>query len=214
MTPLKFSTMKLSSSGVSAAHSVFSSSQRLALAIIILAVAVSTICTSEAFLHSASSSNNIKSRGRCSNFQTVPSIRQLQTATFAFLPATRKTTRRLFSARADTDRTKALDDNSNGNNDDEIDDDALLVTVTTVQLVALCQQFNLPSKGTKQVLLERLRTYAAEQAELEKQRLLSRVSRVQEGDTIDSKEQYEIVSDEYNEDYDEDDDEENMAFFY
>jgi len=89
-----------------------------------------------------------------------------------------------------------------------MDDVTLLKTVKKSELENLCEQFQLSTKGTKQELLSRLREHAAQQAELERQRQLKRVLRVEEG-SDDPKERYEIVEEVIPED-----DEEDDAFFY
>ena len=79
--------------------------------------------------------------------------------------------------------------------DDEIiDDKTLLSTVEKQQLVKLCLQLQLPTKGTKETLLKRLRAYADEQAEMERKILMERSRRVEEGSDND-KERYEIIDD-------------------
>jgi hypothetical protein len=95
----------------------------------------------------------------------------------------------------------ATDDN------EEDDDEALLRQVPKAQLEGLCTQYNLSTKGTKKVLLQRLRQYANEQAELEQKRRRERIARVEEGGQ-DGKERYEIVND-----YPEDDGDEGYFYF-
>ena len=82
------------------------------------------------------------------------------------------------------------------------DDSALLRQVEKSQLVILCEQYHLSSKGTKEKLLKRLRDYADEQAELERKRRRERIARVEEGGQ-DGKERYEIVNDSPEDDEDE-----------
>jgi hypothetical protein len=99
---------------------------------------------------------------------------------------------------------------------DDEDDDDLLKTVTKAQLQDLCEQLNLPTAGTKQVLLKRLRQHAAHQAELERQRTLGRAQRVEEG-SDDPKTRHEIVGDDQfdvNDADDDDDYDDEEGFFY
>ena len=86
--------------------------------------------------------------------------------------------------------------------DEHDNDKELLKQVSKSQLQDLCRQYNLSTKGTKEILLKRLRTYANEQAELEQRRRRERIARVQEGGQ-DSKERYEIVTDDPEDDTDE-----------
>jgi hypothetical protein len=90
-----------------------------------------------------------------------------------------------------------------------MDDAELLKTVRKEQLVTLCEQFSLSTRGTKDTLLQRLRSHAEEQAKRERQRYLKRLERVEEG-SDNSKERYEIVSD----DPEDDDLDEGEGFFY
>lgn len=90
------------------------------------------------------------------------------------------------------------------------EDESLLKSVTKKQLQELCQQTSLSDKGTKEVMLKRLRDHAADQAALEHQRSLERVKRVEEG-SDDPKQRYEITND-YETDVDEED--EDAGFFY
>ena len=99
---------------------------------------------------------------------------------------------------------------SDGDDDDDMDDETLLKKTPKKQLVELCEQFGLSTKGTKTVMLQRLREYAQEQAENERQRLLKRRKTVEEG-TGDEREKFEIVEDSV---VDVGDDEEEEIFFY
>lgn len=95
------------------------------------------------------------------------------------------------------------------NTDDDMSDEELLRQTPKSQLVDLCEQFGLDTKGTKAALLERLRLFAAEQAERERQRLENRRKRVEEG-SDDERERFEIVE---GEEIDDDDDDE-AVFYY
>ena len=95
--------------------------------------------------------------------------------------------------------------------DDLMDDQTLLQTVEETQLQDLCKQCNLESGGSKVDMLKRLRDFAARQAEVERQRRMERVNRVEDGDD-GNKQKYEVVS----EDPDDDDDglEDDGYFFF
>ena len=95
--------------------------------------------------------------------------------------------------------------------DDLMDDQTLLQTVEQSQLQNLCKQCNLEASGSKADMLKRLRDFAARQAEVERQRRMERVNRVEDGDN-GNKQKYEVVS----EDPDEDDDglEDDGYFFF
>eukprot|EP00339_Tiarina_fusa_P022120 CAMPEP_0117014768 /NCGR_PEP_ID=MMETSP0472-20121206/11918_1 /TAXON_ID=693140 ORGANISM="Tiarina fusus, Strain LIS" /NCGR_SAMPLE_ID=MMETSP0472 /ASSEMBLY_ACC=CAM_ASM_000603 /LENGTH=639 /DNA_ID=CAMNT_0004718407 /DNA_START=153 /DNA_END=2072 /DNA_ORIENTATION=- len=90
-------------------------------------------------------------------------------------------------------------------NDDDMNDKELLRTTLREQFVSLCRQFGISDEGTKEVLLQRLRTHAEEEAKKEQARLLSRKRRVEEGSDND-RERFEILGDA--------EDEEESAFFY
>ena len=89
-------------------------------------------------------------------------------------------------------------------------DETLLKRVKREQLVDLCEQYQLPTEGTKPDLLARLRQYAADQVEAERKRKMERVRKVEDGIGADSKERYELVEGMV----DEEDDEEDFFFFH
>ncbi len=97
------------------------------------------------------------------------------------------------------------------NNEEEMSDEDLLRQTPKSQLVDLCQQFSLETKGTKAELLQRLRDYAATQAQQERERLEKRRLRVEEG-SEDERERFEILDGGRIMDDDEDDDE--AVFYY
>lgn len=88
-------------------------------------------------------------------------------------------------------------------------DEALLEQTPMAQLLDLCQQFSISTdeSSTKLDLLERLRKYAAEQAEMERQRLEERRRRVEEG-SEDGRERFEFLEG------DAEEEEEDEAVFY
>jgi hypothetical protein len=92
-------------------------------------------------------------------------------------------------------------------NDESISDEELLNQTPESQLEDLCTQFELSTKGTKAELLGRLRGYAKEQGELERQRRMQRKERVDEGGESE-KERHEIVGEDDEEDIDDE------VFFY
>lgn len=94
--------------------------------------------------------------------------------------------------------------------DEGLDDEQLLRNTSKTQLVGLCEQFRLKTKGTKEELLQRLRDFAKEQEERERQLLLDRKKRVEQG-SGDEREKIEIVDSEVP---DTDDDEEEVFFYY
>ena len=95
-----------------------------------------------------------------------------------------------------------------GDDDDDMDDETILKQTPKDQLVELCQQFGLSIKGSKTEMLQRLRDYAQEQAEKEKERLLKRRKTVEEG-TGDEREKFEIIDDSIDEE-----EEEEFYFYY
>ncbi|KAL3911908.1 MAG: hypothetical protein SGILL_007095 [Bacillariaceae sp.] len=107
------------------------------------------------------------------------------------------------SAYADDDD----DDDENSNLSDE--DRALLQEVEPSQLIALCQQFDLDTSGTKASLLQRLRAHAATKVQEEKSRMENRKKRVEEG-SDDDREKYEVVDESEDSQAGEDD----GAYFY
>ena len=102
------------------------------------------------------------------------------------------------------DDVLATDDN--GENDE---DEELLRQTEKSDMVALCEQFELSTEGTKEELLVRLRTYADAKIEEERQRLEERNKRIEDGSGQNDREKYEIVNSD-----EEDDDDDDDAFFY
>ncbi|GAX28571.1 hypothetical protein FisN_1Hh639 [Fistulifera solaris] len=94
--------------------------------------------------------------------------------------------------------------------EDIMDDEKLLKEVTESQLVGLCKQFELPTEGSKEILLRRLREYAEQQLERERKVLKERVDKVEQGSEND-KERYELAE---GNPIDDNDDDEDAAFFY
>jgi hypothetical protein len=92
--------------------------------------------------------------------------------------------------------------------ENDMDDENLLKETSKKELVELCDQFDLSTKGNKSDMLLRLREYATGQQEVEKKRLLQRRKNVEEG-TGDERERFEIVDDAIDAD-----DEEDEIFFY
>ncbi|CAJ1930402.1 unnamed protein product [Cylindrotheca closterium] len=132
----------------------------------------------------------------CSSFS--PSVKYLPTRISQW-----KSGRRLpviFASTADEVKSEQQ------NKDDDESENILKITPKS-ELVALCEQFNLSTKGTKENLLQRLRDFAKDQEEVERERLMKRKKLVEEG-SGDDREKYEIVDDEI------DDDEEDEVFFY
>jgi hypothetical protein len=80
--------------------------------------------------------------------------------------------------------------------DEHLTDEELLTTTPKSKFISLCESLGLPTAGTKQELLGRLRDHAKEQAEGDRRRKLERLQRVQQGIDSTSKERYEVVSDE------------------
>ena len=102
---------------------------------------------------------------------------------------------------------------SNDDNDDDDGDEQLLETTPIEEFVALCQQFGLPIKGTKQDLLQRLRKYAEEGAQKEKERLMERKRRVEQGGT-DDRERFEILGDDDAEGNGDEEDDGAVFYYY
>lgn len=104
------------------------------------------------------------------------------------------------------------DDDNNNDDDDDIliDDAALLRQINKEQLADLCRQFNLSTNGTKEELLVRLRAYAQDHIQREKERLINHKKHVEEG-SDDDRVKYEIVDDG---EYDDDDDDDDSVFVY
>jgi len=113
----------------------------------------------------------------------------------------------IFASTANKGSTSEQQNQSDA--DSEMDDESLLKMTPKSEVVALCEQFNLSTKGSKAVLLQRLREYAVEQKEAEKERLIRRKKIVEEG-TGDDRERYEVVDDAI----DDDDDEDEIFFYY
>jgi hypothetical protein len=110
-------------------------------------------------------------------------------------------------------RLVAVTETATSFGDADLQDDArLLQLVQREQLVKLCLQCGVPTKGSKDVLLQRLRDHAAAQADEARKSLLHRKRRVEEG-TEDSKERYEILND-GNGDIDAADDDWDEGFFF
>jgi hypothetical protein len=109
--------------------------------------------------------------------------------------------------------------NPDDSDDAIVDDDgALLRQTKKEQLVDLCRQLDLSAKGTKEEMLARLRTYADEQVQREKERRHNRKRRVEEG-SEDDREKYEIVSGASNsfvgnDNLEDDDDDDDSVFVY
>jgi hypothetical protein len=74
------------------------------------------------------------------------------------------------------------------------DDRTLLEETSRSQFVDLCEQFGLPSTGTKEEMLVRSRAYADQKLKEERLRLEKRKIRVEQG-SEDDREKYEIVKD-------------------
>jgi hypothetical protein len=105
---------------------------------------------------------------------------------------------------------------SSKSGDEEIDDDKLLKTTTKSQFQDLCRQLNLSVDGTKEEMLSRLRRYAEEQAEADKERRRRQVEKIAIGvdDSQPSgKAKYKITATDPIEEED-DDDELEGVFYY
>ena len=106
---------------------------------------------------------------------------------------------------------------SNGPNNSsdgyEDDDEALLQSIDPSTLQNLCKQYSLSTSGTKQDMLQRLRDFATEQAELDKQRNRSRTQRVEAN--LEGKARHTIMEQEaFALQEDADDDDEMQGYFY
>ncbi|KAL3944682.1 MAG: hypothetical protein SGBAC_001240 [Bacillariaceae sp.] len=110
----------------------------------------------------------------------------------------------IFASTADDVK---LEQHNQGDDESEMDDESILKTTSKSELTALCEQFNLSTKGTKEKLLYRLRDFAKQQEEAERERLMKRKQLVEEG-SDDDREKYEVVDDEI------DEEEEDEVFFY
>lgn len=90
-----------------------------------------------------------------------------------------------------------------------MDDDTLLNAVSKEQLARLCDQCRISKKGTKEEMLQRLRHHATKETEAAAQRIVARIRKVEEGSS-ETKERYEILNDEPDDDAVED---ESYFFF-
>ena len=110
------------------------------------------------------------------------------------------------------DEVSTVGDNDDDSNDD---DEELLRQTKKSELVALCENFDLSTTGTKEVLLARLRDYADSKVQEERQRLEERKKRIEDGGGENDREKYELVNSDGQDDIDEfDDGSEDGAFFY
>jgi len=118
-----------------------------------------------------------------------------------------RTSRYVSSARSPPSVSSESGDDDN--DDSEMSDEELLRLTPKSQLVDLCEQFSLDTKGAKAVLLQRLREYGEEQSKKERTRLEQRRKRVEEG-SDDERERFEIVEG----DGDLDDDDDAVFYYY
>jgi hypothetical protein len=126
-----------------------------------------------------------------------PRRRQQQHST-RFVPSSPFTVLNVSKLRGGTASTSASteEDEYHHHDDDDqtvTDDETLLRQTKRSQLVDLCTQFGLPTKGTKEDLLRRLRQYAQSKIDEERRRLQNRKRKVEEGRSDDEREKYEIV---------------------
>ncbi len=103
------------------------------------------------------------------------------------------------------------DDVAITDDDDEEEEEKLLRETKKSELISLCENFDLSTKGTKEELLKRLRDYADSKVEEERQRLDDRKKRIEDGGGENDREKYELVN---SEDADDDEDDGDDAFFY
>ena len=103
-------------------------------------------------------------------------------------------------------------DVSAGGEEEDMTDEELLRQTKKEQLTDLCSQFGLSTKGTKEELLKRLRDYAEEQANIEKEKRKERRQRIEQG-ADNGKERYEVLSVEESDDSEDGDDDE-VYFYY
>ncbi|EED91118.1 predicted protein [Thalassiosira pseudonana CCMP1335] len=89
------------------------------------------------------------------------------------------------------------------------DDEKLLESVDISTLQALCEQYSLSPSGDKAEMLRRLREFANQQAELDRQRQQGRTTRVEAN--LEGKARHTIVDDAYPE---EGGDEDSQGYFY
>lgn len=103
--------------------------------------------------------------------------------------------------------------NGSSSSDDDMDDETLLKTVTKTTLQELCKQYNVSIEGTKEELLQRLRSFAEEQARLNKEEKSKQNERIEAGLKSDQgKAKYRLVDSE-NIDEDDTDDLEGVFFY-
>ena len=100
---------------------------------------------------------------------------------------------------------------------EEEDDETLLESVDSSTLQNLCEQYSLPTSGTKQEMLDQLREYAVQQAELDKKRRRGRTNRVESN--LEGKARHTIMEQEgftTDDETDEEEDgtEENEGYFF
>lgn len=104
------------------------------------------------------------------------------------------------------------------NDNDEMDDGKLLKTTTKEQFQDLCRQLNLSVDGTKEEMLFRLRRYAEEQAEADKERKrrqMEKISRGVDDSQPSGKAKYKITAtDPIQDGADDDNDDELEGVFY
>eukprot|EP00980_Cylindrotheca_fusiformis_P022107 scaffold8995_cov139-Cylindrotheca_fusiformis.AAC.4 len=123
---------------------------------------------------------------------------------FVVVPSGQRPSQKVFVSAVDGPSAEHIPSDGGG---DELDDENLLKQTSKKELVGLCEQFGLSIKGSKRKLLDRLRVYATEQQEAERERLLNRRKIVEEG-TGDERARHEILDDTIVEE------EEEEIFFY
>ena len=102
---------------------------------------------------------------------------------------------------------------SNSSSEYEEDDETLLQSIDPSTLQNLCKQYSLSTSGTKQDMLQRLRDFANEQAELDKQRNRSRAQRVEAN--LEGKARHTIMEQEgFAVQEDDKEDDEMQGYFY
>ena len=102
---------------------------------------------------------------------------------------------------------------SNNSSEYEEDDETLLQSIDPSTLQNLCKQYSLSTSGTKQDMLQRLRDFANEQAELDKQRNRSRAQRVEAN--LEGKARHTIMEQEgFAVQEDDKEDDEMQGYFY
>jgi len=167
--------------------------------LIVAVIIISAAVPSEAFSVPLSSATRDSQRTCLS--RDIPQHRQFQYGKPPTLPLSMLV---LQVSKLRDDDVLATDDN--GENDE---DEELLRQTEKSDMVALCEQFELSTEGTKEELLLRLRTYADTKIEEERQRLEERNKRIEDGSGQNDREKYEIVNSD-----EEDDDDDDDAFFY